>query len=86
MKPQLALLGALLLLAGCSTTWSRPGASTTDLLDAMAACRDAAKIASVEIQPTISGEATLTLPDRAVSRDTFDRCMSERGYARGTNY
>ena len=87
MKRRLALLGVLLLLllAGCvSTTWYRQGASTTDLNDAIAACRDTAKVATIEFTPTLSGEAVLKLPDREFNGELFDRCMRERGYTRVT--
>ena len=84
MKPLMALLVALPLLAGCSTktTWYKQGASTTDLLDAMTTCRDVAKVATLEIQPTISGEARLILPDREFDGLAFSGCMRNRGYTR----
>jgi hypothetical protein len=87
MKPGMALLLASLLLAGCaSTTWYRPGASSDDLLVAMTTCRSTARIASVEVQPTISGEARLILPDREFDGVVFDRCMRDRGYVRTVTY
>lgn len=85
-KPRMALLIALPLLAGCSTTWYREGATTSELLDAMTSCRTTARIATVEVQPTLSGEAALILPSREFSPDVFDQCMRDRGYARVTTY
>ena len=88
MKPVMALLVALPLLAGCTskTTWYKQGASTTDLLAAMTECRDIAKVASLEIQPTISGEARLVLPDREFDGVAFSGCMRTRGYTRVNDF
>jgi hypothetical protein len=88
MKPVMALLViALPLLAGCTkTTWYREGATTTELLDTMSVCRNNAQVATVEIQPMISGEARLILPDREFNGEVFDQCMRARGYARVTGY
>ncbi len=71
----------LVLAAGCSTVvWEKPGTTSAELTDDMAACRQVATTTHLETQDWVSGSPTLFLPVAELDYRAFDACMRQRGY------
>ena len=93
MKPTFLVLCAA-ALAGCASSsspaWQKPGASQTEVDDALRECRVQARLNPQQnvgaLEPRGGGTPAL---DRIEDRDraelgAMDRCMRAKGYAAGT--
>ena len=71
----------LVLAAACSTVvWEKPGTTSAELTDDMAACRQVATTTRLETNDWISGSPTLFVPVAEVDHRAFGDRMRQRGY------
>ena len=83
MRTAFIVLVAMTAVSGCTWTYDKQGVTSAEVVADYEACRAVATQASLLSVTTISGDEHVTVPERRLNRDAFNRCMGERGYSAG---